>query len=123
MCVCLCRWLTDFRRSYAAAPDADRAPHRAAEDHLHSEGSPALLPPGKDFRPSPLGRSVITALEAQLDKVGRGFGLPPYINAGLVQDDSSRCIEITLCTEGPSASGPGMMPAMVCLPSPHHTNT
>ena len=71
-----CRWLTDFRRPYAAAPDADRAPHRAAEDQLHSDSGTALFPPGKDFRPSPLGRSVVTALEAQLEKVRKGLATP-----------------------------------------------
>ena len=112
----LCRWLTDFRRPYAAAPDAERAPHRAAEDQLYSDGGPALLPPGKDFRPSPLGRSVVTALEAQLEKVGEGLGIPPYIIAGLVQDNTSWCIEVTSCTQGPSANSPGMVQAIVCIP-------
>ena len=69
------RWLTDFRRPYGAAPDTDRAQHRAAEDHL-SEGGPTVFPPGKDFRPSPLGRSVVTALEAQLEKVRKGPATP-----------------------------------------------
>ena len=66
---CLCRWLTDFRRPLALAPDTDRPAQRAADDHGYFEGTPALSSTGKDFKPSPLGRSVVTALEAQLEKV------------------------------------------------------
>ena len=51
------------------APDTDRPAQRAADDHGYFEGTPALSSTGKDFKPSPLGRSVVTALEAQLEKV------------------------------------------------------
>ena len=66
---CLYRWLTDFRRPLHAAPDTDKPLQRAADDHGYNDITPALSSLGKDFRPSPLGRSVVTALEAQLEKV------------------------------------------------------
>ena len=52
-----------------AAPDTERPAQRTAEDYSYLEGTPALSSTGKDFKPSPLGRSVVTALEAQLEQV------------------------------------------------------
>lgn len=61
-----------------AAPDSDRPMHRPAEDPFHIDSTPSLSSAGRDFKPSPLGRSVVTALEAQLEKVSRMVTVTEY---------------------------------------------
>ena len=61
-----------------AAPDTDRPKHRPAEDPFHIDSTPSLSSAGRDFKPSPLGRSVVTALEAQLEKVSNTMTMTNY---------------------------------------------